>query len=109
MTQSEFLALRTETQDMVIHEALGKGGAVGRYVNGGWDAFGEMWDALPINDVTDWKLTTAGDSTGHESHSVVRHGGFSPDTPPQHWSGWRKSPNLAVALALLKAKGIIED
>ena len=134
MTEKEFLKLPKEEQNALVVKTVGWGRGElhrpsksvllrpglrsygheqlawpGKWVNGDGNAFFVMWNALPINDVTDWRFTTAGDSTGHESHSVSRHGGFNSDKPVQCWSGWRKTPNLAVAIALLKAKGIISD
>jgi len=134
MTEQDFLKLSEDEQNALVVEAVGWGRGElrrppksvllrpgtrfygheqptwpGKWVNGDGNAFMEMWKALPINDVTDWRLTTAGDSTGHESHSIGRHGGFNSDKPVRCWSGWHKTPNLAVALALLKAKGVIVD
>ena len=115
MTKREFLALRVETQDMVIHEHLGKTGMPAKHVNGDGNAFFEMWDALPTEENTLTELSACPIWT-LDQYDPPR------DDDWRNWTGmaygihgrglhigWQKNRNLAVALALLRCKGVIEE
>ena len=109
MTEREFLANTVGDQNRIVCYAVCgqhvRRGASNKFVNGGWAEFGEMWDALPVGTLTDAVLTRFGTSAGTEFSTVKIMEEGATVIPPLACD----FPNLAVALALLKARGVIEE
>lgn len=130
MTESEWLALLKEKPreaDAMVAEALGHAAlarairehqplpcdATGRYASGdSWELFGQMWEALlasvPAGSTTAM-MHNPSDEEGQCIGYRVSYTFEDDDKIFPWWGSWCKTPNAALALALLKAKGFIQE
>lgn len=79
-----------------------------RLVNGSWAEFGNMWESLTRDDEGLWRLVEDRFFDG-AVHKVTYSVFWDEHGPNVELRGDAETPNPAVAIALLKSKGVIQE